>query len=97
MSVQRKCTNCQTWNSDVDYCSKCGALISSTIIEEHREVKRENRRKNKAPSDLELFIKKWEGSKYLVLRILYKIVYTVAFIFFAIASFFAYLAAAPSG
>jgi hypothetical protein len=97
MSVQRKCSTCQTWNSDVHHCSNCGTPISSRIIEEHREAKRENRRQNKLPSNLELFILKWEGSNYFILRVLYKIVYTIAFIFLAIASFFAYLAAAPNG
>lgn len=97
MSVQQKCPECQTWNVDRDYCSNCGTTVSSMLIEENRELKRENRRKNKAPSALELFIEKWEKSNYFLLRLLYKLVYTIAFIFFSIASFFAYLAASPNG
>lgn len=97
MSVQRKCSECQTWNNDVDFCSNCGTIVSSVLIEEQREISRENRRKNAAPSGLELFIEKWANSKYFLLRLLYKIVYSIVFIFFAIASFFAYLAASPNG
>ena len=97
MSVQRKCSECHTWNSDVDYCVNCGTLVSSVLIEKHREVKRQHLRDIRAPGSLELFIQKWKGSDYLVLRVLYKIVYTIAFMFFAVASFFAYLAASPNG
>ena len=96
MGVERKCVKCGVWNEDNDYCTSCGEVISPLIIEDIREKKREKRRITK-PTKFDHFIKKWKYSRYLVLRINYKIVYGVAVTFFAIASFFAYLAATPNG
>ena len=97
MAVERKCLQCGTWNKDNDYCSNCEAPISPIIIEEHREIKREESRKNTPPSKVDIFIDKWQNSKFLLLRILYKVLYTIGVIFFSIAGFFAWLAAAPNG
>ncbi|MDG1331588.1 MAG: hypothetical protein P8P74_04615 [Crocinitomicaceae bacterium] len=97
MATERKCPNCATWNKDEDYCTKCGTVLSPQIIEEKREEEREVRRKSKPPTKFDLFLSRWENSKYLGLRILYKIVYGVSVAFFAITSFFAWLAASPNG
>ena len=67
------------------------------MIEKEREEKREEIRKNTPPPALDQFLNRWENSRYLLLRILYKIVYGVSIAFMAIASFFAYLAATPNG
>lgn len=97
MATECKCPKCETWNKDLDYCSNCGHLISSKIIEENREVAREERRNSIPATKLEIFIKNWKESKYFLLRLIYKILYTIAFIFITIASLFAYLAASPNG
>lgn len=96
MATDRKCPSCHTWNKDLDYCSQCNTLLSPKIIEEQREEIREKRR-HRAPNKLELFLQRWKESKYWVLRAIYQILYTIGFIFFAIASFFAWLAASPNG
>ena len=97
MAVERKCLKCNTWNKENDYCTKCGNAISPVVIEEIREKKREEIRKNTPPSKTDVFIDKWKNSQFFLLRWLYHILYTIAFIFFAIASFFAWLAASPNG
>ncbi len=97
MATERKCPSCSTWNKDEDYCINCGTLISPQIIEEKREEEREKRRNSVPPTKFDLFLKRWENSNYLVLRILYKIVYGITVTFIAIASFFAWLAASPNG
>lgn len=97
MATERKCPSCGTWNKEEDYCLNCGTVLSPTIIEEQREEERERRRKSKPPSKFDLFLKRWENSRYPALRVLYKIVYAVSVGFFAIASFFAWLAASPNG
>lgn len=96
MPVQRKCPNCNTWNNDEKYCTTCNTLLDPIQIEEEREKQREVIRQN-STSKFDEFLHKWEHSNYLFLRILYKILYTIFFIFFAIAGFFAWLAASPNG
>lgn len=97
MAVERKCLVCQTWNKDNDYCVSCGNLLSPKIIEEKREQEREERRNSIPPTPLDLFIEQWKNSRFWLWRVLYQVLYGVAIIFFAIASFFAYLAASPNG
>ena len=97
MATERKCPTCGTWNKDEDYCTQCGTVLSPQLIEEKREEEREQRRNSIPPSKIDLFLKKWEHSNFLLLRILYKIVYGVTVAFIAIASFFAWLAASPNG
>lgn len=67
----------------------CGALISLDIIEENREEEREIRRRSIPSSKFDLFLKRWGNSRFLPIRILYKIVYYTGIGFIAIASFFA--------
>lgn len=97
MAIERKCPNCGIWNQDNDYCSSCGTLISPIIIEEEREKEREERRKNAPLSKTDIFINNWKNSRFLLLRWLYKILYTISVIFIGIASFFAWMAASPNG
>lgn len=92
MSVQRKCPSCNTWNTNEKYCSSCNTLIDPILIEEERENIR-----NSNTSNFDRFLHNWEHSDYFFLRLLYKVIYTIFFIFFAIAGFFAWLAASPNG
>lgn len=96
MATERKCPRCHTWNEDVDYCVNCGEVLSPKIIEEKREEEREKRR-YRPPTKFDLFIAKWRNSRFWFLRVLYRVLYTIGVIFFAIASFFAWLAASPNG
>lgn len=96
MATERKCPNCSEWNKDVDYCTNCNEVLSPQIIEEEREKVREERR-YREPNAFDKFIHRWKNSRFLMLRVLYQILYTIGVIFFAIASFFAWLAASPNG
>jgi hypothetical protein len=97
MATERKCPSCNIWNKDEDYCTNCNTVLSPQLIENKREEAREERRKNKPPTKFDIFLTRWENSKYLALRILYKVVYAISIGFFAVASFFAWLAASPNG
>ena len=97
MAVERKCLQCQTWNKDNDYCIKCGHPISPVSIEEKREEERERFKKPIVPSKFTLFLERWKNSRFLPLKWLYYVLYSIAFIFFSIASFFAYLTVAGNG
>lgn len=96
MPVERKCPNCHTWNNDDDYCVSCGTLLSPTLIEKKREEQRENER-YRPPTAFDKFIERWKNSRFWFLRILYQILYSIGVIFITIASFFAWLTAAPNG
>lgn len=96
MATERKCPKCKTWNKDEDYCLQCNTLLSPQIIEQEREIEREKRR-YRAPNAFDRFILRWKNSKYLLLRVLYKVLHTIGVIFFAVASFFAWIAASPNG
>lgn len=96
MATERKCPTCQSWNKEKDFCTNCGEVLSPQIIEDQREQAREKRR-YRPPTKFQEFIKRWKNSRFLLLRVLYQILYTIGVIFFAIASFFAYLAATPNG
>lgn len=97
MAVERKCKNCGVWNQENDYCTACNSLISPMIIEEQREALREKVREDKPPTKLDIWMDQWKNSRFLLVRVFYKIVYTISVIFFAIASFFAWMAVSPNG
>lgn len=96
MATERKCPKCQIWNKDEDYCVNCGEVLSPVIIEEKREEQREKQR-YRPPTKFDKFIEKWRNSRFWFLRVLYRVFYTIGVIFFAIASFFAWIAASPNG
>lgn len=97
MAAERKCPKCNTWNKDVDHCTNCGEVVSPIIIEEIREAKREEARINKPPTKLDIFVDKWKNSRFFLIKATYYILYTIGFIFFSIAGFFAWLSASPNG
>ncbi len=97
MAVERKCSKCGTWNKDEDRCTNCGTPISPTLIEEIREEKREEIRKSKPPSKLDKFVDAWKNHRFFLVRATFWVLYSIAFIFFSIAGFFAWMAASPNG
>lgn len=97
MAVQRKCSQCATWNNDEDYCVNCGNVLSPQLIEVEKEKVRKKRRESALPSKLDVFIDHWKGSKYWVFRALYQLLYSVAVIFFSIGAFFAWLVTGAYG
>lgn len=97
MAVERKCLKCGTWNRDEDHCSNCGELISPILIEEEREKEREARRESMPPTALDRFVIAWKNHPFFLIRWIYYILYSIGFAFFAIASFFAWMAASPNG
>ena len=97
MSVERKCGNCQTWNTDRNYCLECGGIISAELKDKLDFKKKEEAIRNAPKTKFEVFLEKWKDSSNFILKGLYYICYSIAFIFFSIAGLFAYLAAAANG
>jgi hypothetical protein len=96
MGVERKCLNCETWNNGEDNCATCGKLLSPILLAKEVSKKRKPTWVRKETA-FDRFILRWKNSPYLLLRLIYKILYTIGVIFFTIAGFFAYLAATPNG
>ena len=97
MGVERKCSACGTWNKSEDHCTSCGEPISPVLIEQIREEKREEIRKSKPPTKLDLFVEGWKNHRFFLIKASYYVLYSIAFIFMSIAAFFAWLAASPNG
>lgn len=92
-----KCSKCGTWNKDLDHCATCNELISPILIEEEREKVREEIRQNTPPTKLDIFLHNWKNSRFFLIKAIYYILYSIGFIFFSIAGFFAWLSATPNG
>lgn len=88
--VQRKCSKCGHWNGDVDYCTACDNLISLTKQIEIEHEQKVTTRINKTPDKLDEFIEAFKNSRFLVFRVVYKVIYSIWLAFIAILSFFLY-------
>lgn len=87
---QRKCSNCGHWNDAVDYCVECNHLISLTKqIEIEQEAKAEAKA-NETPDKFDIFLHAFENSRFLPIRLVYKLLYSIWLGFIAILSFFLY-------
>jgi hypothetical protein len=95
--IERKCLKCQTWNQDERFCKNCGAALAPEEIIKEEDEKRALIESQKAPDKLDVLLNKAKNSKYMIVRIIYYIFYSVAMVVFAIASFTAYLVAWSPG
>ncbi|MEZ7499273.1 hypothetical protein QO200_11045 [Flavobacterium sp. Arc3] len=83
------CSECGTVNLNNEYCSNCGAILDVVLkrrLEREKKIKEKIERKEKTkkePSKIELFLKNGAEHPNLVVRILFKAVYSI-WIFFAI-------------
>ncbi|MES2627689.1 MAG: hypothetical protein V4616_01860 [Bacteroidota bacterium] len=97
MSTQRKCPNCKTWNGDNDHCTECGYLLNYSIrlAEENKEREIEWEKKNRDRFDE--YLHRFKTSRWLPVRVLYYILYSIWFTLFALVSFLIYSVAAGPG
>ena len=97
MSIQRRCPSCGAWNGDEDNCTHCGQVLNPKLIRDKQDAAREERRKKERPSQLDEFVESWKNSRWLLLRGLYWVAYSVWFVIFSIVSFFLVLIAGTPG
>ena len=89
--LQIKCKNCKTWNTDVDYCTNCNAVIS---MEEEARLEDEVHRikiENQPDSKIDKLIKKYKNHPNFIIRGIFYIFYSVYFIVMSIGAFMAWL------
>ncbi len=98
MSVRRLCKKCNIYSVDSDYCSNCGDLINFEKIKKEESAKSTyEKKKHKPEEDLERIFEKIKNSRYLPVRIVYKVFYSIWFVFAAIISFFMFIIATMPG
>lgn len=94
LMIERKCLKCNTWNKDEDFCVNCGEPLSPKEIEKAEAIARkEKAAKEYKPDKLDIIQEKAKNSKYLLVRVAYKIGYSIGLVVMAIGSFFAWLVA----
>lgn len=95
MSYQNiKCPNCGVYNVNRDYCSKCNTILSykkrrEQEFKKEEEARLEQRRleKKNNPS----FFEKYGNHRFLLIRVVVKIIKTIWVVIMAIGMFIAWL------
>lgn len=96
MASSIKCSQCNTWNIDRDYCEVCNHLLSPKII---REIEVEHKRLeqlNKPKDKIDLWIEKGKNSNNIFVKAIFYFLYSIWVVFFAIVSFlFSFIVLGP--
>ncbi|NOQ73083.1 MAG: hypothetical protein GQ574_13845 [Crocinitomix sp.] len=95
--IERKCLSCGTWNKEEDHCSKCGNPISPKEIIKVETKKKKLEEANKPKGKFELFTERMKNHKYFLIRVFYKIGYSIGMVFAALGGFFAWMVAMANG
>lgn len=97
MSVERKCPKCSAWNGNSDFCTTCGEALAPDIIEARKEALREPLWKPDPVTAFDRFMYAWRHSPFFLFRWIFYVFYSVGMLFFAIASFLAYITIGANG
>lgn len=93
--VHIRCSNCGTFNVDVEVCVHCGHAIN--MVRQREQVRKEAERERIAkalaeePHFIEKFLLRMTKHPWLGVRLFFKIVYGVWFAVMTIAMFLAWL------
>ena len=91
--IERKCLKCSTWNNDEKFCKSCGAALAPEEIIKEEDQRRAELEAARPKPALDRLLDRAKNSRFIVVRGLFYVLYSVAVVVFAIASFFAYLVA----
>lgn len=95
MSISRKCPRCKTWNGEESHCISCGEVLDPEIIREEKD--KASYHANKGPSSIDKAFYGMKNSKWILVRALFWIGYSIWFVLFSILSFFIALIAWTPG
>ncbi|MDX1350054.1 MAG: PspC domain-containing protein [Putridiphycobacter sp.] len=95
--IQRRCTNCGTWNGDVDHCENCNNPISIKEIERIEHIKKEEIAAQQPKEKLEIFIDKYKQHPFFMVRLIFFILNSIFMVFMGIGSLIAYFIAWTAG
>ena len=97
MASQIKCPNCGIYNTNKEYCTNCGTLLShkkrrelAFVQDEKDRKERERIQKEQSPS----FYERYGNHRFLIVRIFAKIIHSIWMAFMAIGMFIAWLISA---
>lgn len=91
--IERKCLNCQTWNTDEDYCKSCHAPISPKALDIVEDDKRRKALANQKPSRLDIWLKKAKNHRFWLVRMGYQTLYGLGMIAGLFGALMAWMAA----
>ena len=77
--------------------NSCNQALNPEIIKQLKHDEREKKDAEKAPDKLDILNEKMKNSEYLLVRIFYRILYSIWATFIAIVSFFMWMIAAGPG
>ncbi len=97
MTTSRKCPNCKSWNTGVDYCTSCNHLLNYQIRLEQEQEQRESDWRNREKDKMDIYLAKFKNSSFWPVKALYYVLYSIWFILFTLVSFFIYMVAAGPG
>ena len=95
--IQRKCTHCGEWNTNLQYCQACNNPIDLKIIEKIETAEKKAIEAAKPKDKLEIWDEKLKKHPFIPLRILYYLFYSVWMVFMGIGSVIAYFIAWTAG
>lgn len=87
--IERRCTKCNTWNDDRDYCSKCKNPLSPAAV----DLKKKKEAKPPEPGLDEYLILKAKNARFWLVKGFYYSIYGITLITIAIGAFLAYITA----
>lgn len=95
--MQRKCPKCGTWNGSEDNCISCGEVLNYSLIRKKEDTKRIEAFSSRPPDWFDKFLHNFKNSKYILIRAVYYMLYSVWFLFALLVSSFLYMVAAGPG
>ena len=94
MASHVKCPNCGVYNTNEEYCTQCNTLLSykkrrelAFAQDKKDRLERERLQNEASPS----FYEKYKDHKFLIVRIIAKIIHSIWLAFMAIGVFIAWL------
>ena len=79
-----KCSECNTFNLNKEYCSNCGALLDLVLkrrLETEKKIQEESL--NKGANRFEVFFDKGLEHSNIIIRTIFKVIYSI-WLFFAV-------------
>ena len=95
--MERKCTSCGTWNQNNDFCSQCAQAISPRELQKAEATQLKIAKQNAPKSKLDEFVRKIKHSKNPLVRLSFKVLSFIWFVYMAILSFFLWFIAIGPG
>jgi uncharacterized membrane protein YvbJ len=78
-----KCSKCQTWNEDQDYCTQCGELLSFEIKRALERKKHEQEEQERPAAQFSAYLEHLKSSPLLGDRVKYFFMNSALWVFIA--------------